>query len=149
MRTEARVSIERSADDCYQLMCDVERAPAWLAGLAAVEVVERDADGRVVRAWFTAMPARGSLRYALRYDYDPAQRVVQWRSEEVALRELRGEARFTPAAPADSRRGDRCILTYVQEHATSDALPAWARAVLAEESAEAVACAFRRWVETA
>jgi ribosome-associated toxin RatA of RatAB toxin-antitoxin module len=141
MSEPVEIQISASAARCYARLCNVERATEWVPGVADVAVLERDGGGRALHARFTGMPARGSLAYELRYEYDDAAHAVRWRTAEVALRDLRGEARF---AALDE---GRCRMTYAISNATSDALPGWARTVLDEESAEKVAYAFRRWIE--
>lgn len=135
------VDIAASADQCYRLLCDVERIPEWVAGVAEVTILERDDRDRAWRVRFTGMPSRGSLSYELVYEYEQDARIVRWQTVEVALRDLRGKARF------DELDGGRCRMTYAIRNDTGDQLPSWARAVLAEESAEKVAYAFRRFVE--
>jgi len=139
--SDVGVDIAASADQCFALLCEVERLPEWVAGVADVMVLERDDAGRARRVRFTGMPSRGSLSYELVYEYDQAARIVRWHTVEVALRDLRGKARF------DELDGGRCTMTYTVRSETAEQLPSWARAVLDEESAEKVAYAFRRWVE--
>ena len=141
MSARAEVEIAANADECYRRFCAVERVDEWVPGIAEIAVLETDGAGRATRVRYGGMPARGSLSYELRYDYDDASLTVRWRTVDVALRDLSGEARFTAI------EGGRCRLSYGTTNATSEDLPAWARAVLDEESPQKVAFAFRRWLE--
>jgi hypothetical protein len=135
------LDIDRSADDCYRLLCDLARVPEWVPGVADVLTVERDAQSRPTVVRFTAMPARGSLSYLLHYSYDPAARTLCWHSEDRALRDLRGQATVVELDRA------RCRLRYSLVATSSEELPVWARAVLEEDRPESVARSFRRWVQ--
>ncbi len=139
--SDVGVDIAASPDQCYRALCDVERIPEWVAGVAEVTVLERDDRDRASRVRFTSMPSRGSLSYELVYEYEHDARIVRWHTVEVALRDLRGKAQFVELG------GGRCRMTYAISNETADRLPGWARAVLDEESAQKVAYAFRRWVE--
>lgn len=143
MRDSVQIDLNVAADDGYRHLCHVEHASRWGVGVAGIRVLERDDSARPVRVRFVAMPARGSVAYELAYAYEPAQWAVRWWTTADGPRQLRGRARFVPTGPG------RCRMRYEIDSTLTGPLPAWARAVLAEESAASIAFAFRRWVEGA
>lgn len=136
------VAVARSPAHCYQLLCAPHRVPEWVPGVADAHILATDDRGRPTRVRFVAMPARGSIEYVVGYDYDDAARRVRWANENTELREMRGEATVL-----DHNAPDACIVRYALRAAPGESLPPWAQAVLAEESPETVAYAFRRWAE--
>lgn len=139
--THVEVEIAKSAEVCFRLICDVERVPQWVPGVALVHVSERGADGRVLVAQFVGMPSRGSFAYSLRYAYDEANLTVTWGAIDQTLRDLQGEAIVTAVGP------ERCRLRYGLCASTSNVVPGWARTPLREETPGPIAEAFRKWAE--
>jgi ribosome-associated toxin RatA of RatAB toxin-antitoxin module len=139
--TWVEIDIARPADACYRLLCDVERLPRWVPGVAAVHVIERRPDGRAAVAEFIGMPNRGSFAYSLRYEYDDAAHTIRWEALERTLRDLTGEAAFTAVGD------ERCRLRYGLCATITNVLPDWARITLEDESPRPVVEAFRRWAE--
>lgn len=137
------VDIAREVDACWRLLCDVERTPDWVPGVAAVRRLESDADGRMVLARFIGMPSRGSFAYTLRYVYDDDARRLRWESEDDAVRELYGEASLEAIGPGTSR------LRYGLCASVTEVLPGWAQMALKDERPAPVAEAFRRFAESA
>jgi ribosome-associated toxin RatA of RatAB toxin-antitoxin module len=135
------VEIAASAEQCYRLLCDVQRVPEWVPGVADVRIVERDERGRPSLVRFTSMPGRGSLEYLVRYSYDDEAHCVRWTTEDGGERELSGEA-----AIVDHGRG-WTRLRYALMGRAASSLPFWARDSLSEDRPQPVADAFKRWVE--
>lgn len=136
------LEVGRSADDAYQLLCDIERVPDWVPGVASVRVLERDPTGRITRAQFVGMPSRASFAYELAYTYDDAARTLRWESADTTLRELSGEVIVTEAGP------ERARIAYGLWATTPDMLPGWAQLALREEAPAPIGEAFRRWAES-
>ena len=72
---------------CFQWVCDTPRTPDWHQAIVAVEVLERDGDGRtsLVKARIDAMVTQVELNLRLSYQ---EQRVLHMRRESGDLRHL-------------------------------------------------------------
>jgi ribosome-associated toxin RatA of RatAB toxin-antitoxin module len=90
-----RATIAAPVEAVFAIAADVEHYPDWAADIKEVEVVERDADGHVVRARFRAAAMGHSARYVLRYDHSEAPHRLTWFLEEGDIvRRLDGEYVF-------------------------------------------------------
>lgn len=138
---EAEIEIPHDADTAYGHLCDVRSVPQWVRGVARVDVIETDEQGRATLARFISMPARASVSYTLRYRYEDHERRVEWHSEERTERALQGRAQVVPLSE------DRCRLRYELDVWNAASIPMWARAALKEDAPQAVVQAFRRWLE--
>lgn len=136
---EASIEVDCPADRAWALLADIEQVPAWVPGVAEATVVEREARARVVQ--FVTMPSTGSLVYRLRYTYDDGERTLRWSPEDGQDRRLDGVARIVDLG------GGRCRLDYRQDSSAGRAVPRWAHAALADDTAARTVEAFRRWVE--
>ena len=72
---------------CFQWVCDTPRTPDWHQAIAAVEVLERDGDGRtsLVRTSIDAMVTQVKLNLRCTYEQD---RALHMRRESGDLRHL-------------------------------------------------------------
>lgn len=72
---------------CFQWVCDTPRTPDWHQAIAAVEVLERDGDGRtsLVKARIDAVVVQVELNLRLTYE---EQRVLHMRRESGDLKHL-------------------------------------------------------------
>jgi len=138
---DASIEVACTAAHAWALITDVERIPAWVPGVAEVSVLERDRYPRVVQ--FVTMPSTGSLVYRLRYQHDDAVRTQRWSSVEGDERGLDGQARV------DDLGDGRCRLHYQLSSWAGRAVPRWAQAALADDTAQRTVEAFRRWAEGA
>jgi ribosome-associated toxin RatA of RatAB toxin-antitoxin module len=90
-------SIEVAAppDVCFETLADVGRLPEWQRAVCAVEILERDADGRAALVEYEVDARVRRVRYRLRQSYEPPRAV---RSEYVGgdFRDFSGEWRFLP-----------------------------------------------------
>lgn len=136
---DASIEVACSAAHAWELLTDIERIPAWVPGVAEVAVLERDRYARVVQ--FVTMPATGSLVYRLRYQHDDAVRTQRWSSVEGNDRGLDGQARVVDLGDG------RCRLHYQLSSWAGRAVPRWAQAALADDTAQRTVEAFRRWAE--
>ena len=92
---------------CWDVVVDFERYPEWAGDLKAVEVLDRDDEGRGTRVAFRAAAMGRSTSYTLAYDYSEAPRVLSWVLERGDLmRKLDGSYVF------DAVDGDRTHVTY-------------------------------------
>lgn len=79
--------ISAPAAACFALVCDTARTPDWQEAIAAVEVLERDGDGRtsLVRTSINAMITQVELNLRCTYEQE---RVLHMRRESGDLRHL-------------------------------------------------------------
>ncbi len=138
---EATIEIGADAAFCWSLLADPRLVPEWIAAVAQVDVLERDAAGHAVLARYVGMPSTGSLEYDMRYRYDEGERRVAWTTAGAADRELDG------AAWIEDLGGGRCRLHYTLTARTGRGLPQWAKDTLADDTAEKVVRAFQRFAE--
>ena len=111
MADQAREHItdEAPVEACFEVLTDFERYPEWAGDLKAVQVVERDADGRAVVVEFRAAAMGRSTTYRLRYDYSGAPHRLSWRLESGDIqRELDGAYDLQPV----EGRPDRTEIGY-------------------------------------
>lgn len=137
---EASIELDCPAAAAWERLADIEQVPSWVPGVAEATVLERDGRARVVQ--FVTMPSTGSLVYRLRYGYDEAERTLRWSPEDGQDRRLDGVARIVDLG------GGRCRLDYRQESWAGRAVPRWAQAALADDTAARTVEAFRRWIES-
>ena len=90
-----QIHIDATPEQCYAVALDFERYPEWAADIKAVEILDRDAEGRATLVRFRAGALGQSTRYTLSYDYSEAPRVLAWVQTEGDLtRKLDGEYLF-------------------------------------------------------
>jgi ribosome-associated toxin RatA of RatAB toxin-antitoxin module len=94
--------IAASASACFELVCDTPRTPQWHQAIAAVQVLERDADGRtsLVRASIDALVAKVDVDLRLSYEEPHA---VHMRRESGELRDLTVTWTFQELGPGLTR----------------------------------------------
>jgi hypothetical protein len=92
---EGTRSIEVTAprERCFAIAADLDHVPEWHGAMTAVEVLERDGDGRatVVESELDAAVTR--VRMRLRFSYDEPFG-LRWTRESGDLRSLEGSWRF-------------------------------------------------------
>ena len=87
---EASAEIEAPIDEVWAVVEDVAAAPEWQEGLERMEVLEADADGRVLLANSTSDAKVRHVTTRVRFSYDEPHRVA-WKQEKGDLRSLEGE----------------------------------------------------------
>lgn len=91
------LEIDAPAEDLYDVVADVGRYPEWATGVKEAEVLETDAEGRVVRARFVLEGFIKEIRYVLRYHHDRPNS-LSWTSEESDdLKMMEGSYTFNPS----------------------------------------------------
>ncbi len=90
---------------CWALAADVASAPEWQHGLDAMEVLDRDADGRPARCESTSDAKVRKIKTILRFSYEEPTR-VSWMQEKGDLKTLDG------AWELEDLGGDRTLVTY-------------------------------------
>jgi carbon monoxide dehydrogenase subunit G len=86
---EASAEIEAPIEEVWAVVEDVGSAPDWQEGLDSMEVLERDAEGRVEVANSTTDAKVRSVTTRVRFEYDPPHRVA-WKQEKGDLKKLDG-----------------------------------------------------------
>jgi len=98
------VEIAAPAAACFGLVCDTPRTPQWHEAIAAVEILERNGEGRtsLVRASIDALVTRVEVNLRLSYQ-EPL--VVHMRRESGDLRDLTVTWTFEELADGRTRAG--------------------------------------------
>jgi ribosome-associated toxin RatA of RatAB toxin-antitoxin module len=82
-------------DAVFAVAADLESYPEWADGVTNVEVLERDADGRALRARFEVDGFIKQITYELDYEYDPPHE-IRWRAiPGPDIRDMEGHYRFS------------------------------------------------------
>jgi uncharacterized membrane protein len=100
MADEARESIhvEAPPEQCYAVAIDFDRYPDWATDVKAIEVLERDAEGRGTRVRYEISALGKTIGYVLAYDYADAPGGFSWELEKADyLKRLDGAYRFDAA----------------------------------------------------
>ncbi|MGH9082691.1 MAG: SRPBCC family protein [Acidimicrobiales bacterium] len=91
-------SVSVPPEQCFAVVTDIERYPAWAADIKQVAVEARDAEGRPTVATFRAAAFGRSTSYTLEYDYADAPHALAWRLTRGDITtKLDGRYVFDPA----------------------------------------------------
>jgi uncharacterized membrane protein len=99
MADDARESIHIDAppERCYAVAVDFDRYPEWATDVKAVQVLDRDAEGRGIRVRYKISALGQTIGYTLAYDFADAPGGFSWTLEKAQyLRRLDGAYRFEP-----------------------------------------------------
>lgn len=100
------IRVKAPPERCFGVAVDFERYPTWAPDVKAVEVLERDPEGRGKRVRYQIAALGLSITHVLEYDYADAPRQFTWRLVEAdILRGLDGVYRFDPD-------GEGTLVTY-------------------------------------
>jgi ribosome-associated toxin RatA of RatAB toxin-antitoxin module len=92
-RGERTGRIAAPARACFEALLDFESYPEWQDSVKETRILERDAEGRGSLVE-TVVDARvKTVRYVLRYAYEPFTR-ISWDSVEGDVRSVEGDYRF-------------------------------------------------------
>ncbi|HEY8515268.1 MAG TPA: SRPBCC family protein [Candidatus Binatia bacterium] len=94
--------IEASVEQCWDVLLDFDRYPAWSGPVTACKVLERDADGRARVVEMTLDMKIRNVRYVLQYEYDVPRR-ADWHLVEGDVTSITGSYEFEPIAPNRTR----------------------------------------------
>lgn len=102
-QTAERMVVSGTPERCFAVVTDVERYPEWVGDLKAVEIVERDEDGRAKVVAFRAAAFGRSTSYTLQYDYSKAPDEISWVQVrgDITSR-LDGAYQFAPAGDGET-----------------------------------------------
>lgn len=86
---QASIEVDAPIEACWSLAEDVAIAPDWQGGLDEMNVLERDADGRVLVAESVTDAKVKVVKTKVRFSYE-APHTVSWRQEKGDLKTLDG-----------------------------------------------------------
>lgn len=96
-------TVPASVEDCFKVGLDLESYPEWAEGIALVEVIERDADDRPLKARFEVAGLGRETSYVLAYDLSGAPGRMSWALVEGDLiRRLEGTYLFEPEGTGET-----------------------------------------------
>jgi ribosome-associated toxin RatA of RatAB toxin-antitoxin module len=98
----ATAEIDAPLERCFDIAADVDHIAEWQGGVQSVEVLDRDAEGRVARARLCNDAKVRVVATTVRFDYD-APHGMSWQQEKGDLKSLTGEWRFEPAGDGRTR----------------------------------------------
>lgn len=129
-----------SAEEAYELFCDVEAIPDWMSIVRSARALNRCDAGRGVRVAFIANLEQASIGYTLNYEYDDANMSVKWATNDSASTRIAGTARFQALGP------NACMLHYELELRIKSNLPQWRDPMYNGHPASAAISDFRDYV---
>lgn len=77
-RATQSIVVAAAPTQVYAVVVDFDRYREWVAELKEIDVLERDVEGRALEVAFRAAAFGRSTKYALRYDYSFAPRLLSW-----------------------------------------------------------------------
>ncbi|MFZ0015260.1 MAG: SRPBCC family protein [Acidimicrobiia bacterium] len=92
--TFSTLEIDASPETLYDVVADVAAYPEWASGVKEVEVVARDAEGRVDRARFVLEGFVKEIEYVLKYTHDRPNALTWVAEESDDLKMLEGSYQF-------------------------------------------------------
>lgn len=81
--------IDAPLDQVWALVQDVEKAPAWQGGLKAMDVLERDDDGRAILCEAESDAKVRTVSSIVRFEYDPPK-ALRWTQVKGDLKSVDG-----------------------------------------------------------
>ena len=97
--------IDAPLESVWALVQDVESAPQWQGGLNALRAIDRDGEGRAVRAETETDAKVRSVKSIVRFRYDGPQR-LSWTQEKGDLKSVNGSWEL------EDLGGERTRVTY-------------------------------------
>jgi ribosome-associated toxin RatA of RatAB toxin-antitoxin module len=102
-QTAERMVVSGTPERCLAVVTDVERYPEWVSDLKAVEVLERDEEGRASVVAFRAAAFGRSTSYTLQYDYSGLPDEIAWAQKQGDLTSrLDGSYHFAATADGET-----------------------------------------------
>lgn len=99
------VEIAAPIDRVWEIVADVEQAPQWQGGMDGLVALERDEEGRAVRAEAAADIKVRTVKSTIRFDYSGGPNRLTWSQEK-------GELKAVDGAWVLEDLGDRTKATY-------------------------------------
>lgn len=88
------IDVAAPVEAVFSVAAAIEDYPQWNSSIKAVEVLERDANGRALKVRMEVDAKFRTVAYTLEYDYGNAPGGFSWRLIEGDLRQLEGSYRF-------------------------------------------------------
>jgi ribosome-associated toxin RatA of RatAB toxin-antitoxin module len=102
-QTAERMVVSGTPERCFAVVTAFERYPEWVGDLKAVEIVERDDEGRAKVVAFRAAAFGRSTSYTLQYDYSKAPEEISWVQVRGDLTSrLDGAYQFAPSGDGET-----------------------------------------------
>lgn len=70
------IDVDATTAELMEIVCDLDAYPDWLPDVKAVEVLDRDGDGRPTAATMTVDVTIKEVTYTLDYEYDGDEKVA-------------------------------------------------------------------------
>jgi len=86
---EASLDVDASLEDLWAIVEDVESAPEWQDGLNEMNVIDRDDQGRVLRAESVSDAKVKTVKSIVRFSYED-RTSVRWEQEKGDLKSVEG-----------------------------------------------------------
>ena len=87
---EQQTVVEGTPDECFAALLDYESFPDWQRAVKSVDVLTRDRKGRGEEVAFEIDAKVRTIRYTLRYSYEPPHR-IGWDYVEGDVKDVGGE----------------------------------------------------------
>jgi uncharacterized membrane protein len=87
---EQQIVVEGTPQDCFDALVGYESFPDWQRAVKSVEILSRDGDGRGRDVAFVIDAKVRTIRYTLRYSYEPPHR-ISWDYVEGDVKDVDGE----------------------------------------------------------
>jgi uncharacterized membrane protein len=81
-RVSHEIVVDAPREVCLQVVTDLEAYPEWADKVREVRVLDRDREGRPLRAYFRTAGFGRSTSYTLEYDYSGYPGAICWRLVE-------------------------------------------------------------------
>ncbi len=134
--------VNAAPEAVFAVAVDLAAYPEWATGVAAVEVLETDADGRPRRARFEVDGFVKRITYELIYEYDFPHR-ISWRAVPGDdIRDMEGYYEFRP-------REDGTEIVYALRVEPAFVVPGFLRRQAEKQIVQAALRGLRRRVEEA
>ena len=104
----ATVTIDAPLDRCYEIAADVDHIDEWQEGVVAVEVLERDAEGRALVAEITNDAKIREVKVRVQFSYD-APNGLSWKQVKGDLKSLEGSWSFSASGGVTTATYDLAI----------------------------------------
>lgn len=98
----ASTEIDAPIEACWAAIEDPSEAPEWQDGLNAMDVRERDAEGRVLLAESTSDAKVRQVKSLVRFTHEPPHRLA-WSQEKGDLKSLEGAWELESLGPDRTR----------------------------------------------
>ena len=89
-KAEQQIVVEGTPQECFDALVDYERFPDWQRAVKTVDVVTRDSAGRGEEVSFEIDAKVKTIRYTLRYSYEPPARIT-WDYVSGDVKDVDGE----------------------------------------------------------